>query len=287
MKRILFTTATLALAIAASPVSAQLLGGGGGGGLGGGLGGALGSGLGGTLGGNLGGTLRSPDTMADGTLRRSGRTDVRTDRQVDRRSGHARVGGSASSEGSTLLDGNSPLGGGSAATHGSGNASGSADAQLIGTDALRSTARGAMDEARGLARRGREAVGSVRDTAGGARNAVGNAVGSTAGDATGSAGGSAAGAGGVGNNMLALAGSAAANGAGSVDVRPGMSVVDATGRAIGTVRDLRSEADGRVRQVLVQVGDRVATLPAANFSGQGSVLVSAMKRGDVQRKASQ
>ena len=45
--------------------------------------------------------------------------------------------------------------------------------------------------------------------------------------------------------MLALAGSAAAQGAGSVDVRPGMNVVDAKGRAIGTVRALKSEADGR------------------------------------------
>jgi hypothetical protein len=85
--------------------------------------------------------------------------------------------------------------------------------------------------------------------------------------------------------MLALAGSAAAAGAGSFDVQPGMTVVDAKDRVIGTVRDVRSEADGRVRAVLVQIGDRVATLPAANFSGEGSVLVSAMKRSEVKREA--
>lgn len=64
-----------------------------------------------------------------------------------------------------------------------------------------------------------------------------------------------------------------------------MNVVDAKGRAIGTVRALKSEADGRVRDVLVQVGNRVATLPAANFSGEGNVLVSAMARSAVSREA--
>lgn len=280
MRSILFTTAALALTIAATPASAQLLGGGGGGGLGGSLGGGLGGTLGGAGGGGLGGTLRSPGTVTDGTLTRSGRGEVRTERQIDRRSGRVRAGGSASGESGTLLEGRSPIGSSSAATRGSGSGSGAVDAQLIGTDAVRSTAQGAAGTARGLAGRGREAVG-------GARDAVGSAARNGAGSAMGSASGSGTGSGSFGNGMLALAGSAAANGAGSFDVQPGMTVVDTKDRVIGTVRDVRSEADGRVRAVLVQVGDRVATLPATNFSGEGSVLVSAMKRSEVKREAAE
>lgn len=257
MTRTLFTTAALALAIAATPASAQLLGGSGG--------------LGGTLGGSLGGTLGSAGAGANGTLSRSGAGELRTERQVDTRSGRVRAGGSASGEGGTLIDSRSPIGGGGAETRGSGGVSGAVDAQLIGTDAVRSTARGV---ARDIAGRGREAIGGAR-----------NAVGSTACNVAGSGAGSANGSGTLGNGMLALAGSAAAQGAGSVDVRPGMNVVDAKGRAIGTVRALKSEADGRVRDVLVQVGNRVATLPAANFSGEGNVLVSAMARSAVSREA--
>ncbi|PCD03957.1 hypothetical protein COC42_06455 [Sphingomonas spermidinifaciens] len=220
--------------------------------------------------------------MAESTLRRSGRGEVRTERQVDRRSGRVRAGGSASGESGTLLNGRSAIGSGSAETRGSGSGSGAVDAQLIGTDAVRSTTQGAVGEARSLAGRGREALG-------GAPDAVGSTAGSAAGNAMGSASGS--GSGSVGNGMLALAGSSAAQGAGTFDVQPGMRVVDAKGRAIGTVRDLRSEADGRVREVLVQVGDRTATLPAANFSGQGSgegnVLVSSMKRSDVKRESAE
>ncbi|WP_440979533.1 PRC-barrel domain-containing protein [Sphingomonas pseudosanguinis] len=253
MTRTLFTTAALALAIAATPASAQLLGGSGG--------------LGGSLGGSLGGA-------AGGTLGRSGAGELRADRQIDTRSGRVRAGGSAAGEGGTVLDGRSPAGSGRTETRGSGSASGAVDAQLIGTDAVRSTARGVAGEARGLAGRGREAIGGVR-------NAVGGAAGGVAGSGNGAANGNV----GAGNGMLALAGSAAAEGAGSFDVRPGMNVVDARGRAIGTVRSLRSEADGRVRDVLVQVGDRVATLPAANFSGEGNVLVSAKGRSAVQRNA--
>lgn len=260
MTRTLFTTAALALAIAATPASAQLLGGSGG--------------LGGTLGGSLGGTLGSAGAGANGTLNRSGAGELRTERQVDTRSGRVRAGGSASGEGGTLIDSSSPIGGGGAETRGSGSVSGAVDTQLIGTDAVRSTARGVAREARDIAGRGREAIGGAR-----------NAVGSTAGNVAGAGAGSANGSGTLGNGMLALAGSAAAQGAGSVDVRPGMNVVDAKGRAIGTVRALKSEADGRVRDVLVQVGNRVATLPAANFSGEGNVLVSAMARSAVSREA--
>lgn len=253
MTRTLFTTAALALAIAATPTSAQLLGGSGG------------------LGGSLGGTLAAPGSAA-------GAGELRADRQIDTRSGRVRAGGSAAGEGGTLLDGRSPAGGGRAETRGSGSASGAVDAQLIGTDAVRSTARGVAGEVRGVAGRGREAIGGVR-------NAVGTTVGGAAASGNGAGNGAATGGAGAGSGMLALTGSAAAQGSGSVDMQPGMNVVDARGRAIGTVRALRNEADGRVRDVLVQVGDRVATLPAANFSGEGNVLVSAKGRSAVQREA--
>ncbi|WP_294339395.1 hypothetical protein [uncultured Sphingomonas sp.] len=35
----------------------------------------------------------------------------------------------------------------------------------------------------------------------------------------------------------------------------------------------------------VAVGDQLATLPAANFSGSGEVLVSATGKGDVRKQA--
>ncbi|MFC0307399.1 hypothetical protein ACFFIH_23915, partial [Rhizorhabdus histidinilytica] len=103
------------------------------------------------------------------------------------------------------------------------------------------------------------------------------------GSATGS--GNAAGTASGGLGQLALAGSAAANAAGSFDVAPGMLVQDARGRVIGTVQDVRSTARGTVQSVVMQVGDATATLPAANFNGSGNVLVSAMGKGEVKKTA--
>jgi hypothetical protein len=62
-------------------------------------------------------------------------------------------------------------------------------------------------------------------------------------------------------------------------------VTDAKGRAIGTVQDVRTTASGKVRDVVVAVGNRTATLPAANFSGSGDALVSAMGKGEVKDAA--
>jgi hypothetical protein len=85
--------------------------------------------------------------------------------------------------------------------------------------------------------------------------------------------------------MLAATGSAAANLAGSFDVSPGMVVEDARGRTIGTVQSVRTTANGVVDTVLVEVGNRTAALPAANFSGSGNALVSAMGKGEVKDEA--
>jgi hypothetical protein len=64
-----------------------------------------------------------------------------------------------------------------------------------------------------------------------------------------------------------------------------MAVTDARGRAIGTVQAVRSTARGSVQSVLVKVGKKTAELPAANFSGSGTALVSAMGKGEVKDAA--
>jgi len=306
MTKFLFGAAALAL-LAASPASAQLLGGSGGGMLGGGLSGTLGGGLGGlggaggTLGGGIGGngglesTLnRVPETSTATTG--STRDSAKVDQHVDRRSGKAHASGSGSTD--SALDGATTLGdrslGGSANAAGSGN--GSLDAQLVGTDAVRSTSRQAVGTARGA---GSEVVGAARDRGSQAvatgRGAGGQALGtthSTLGSARGYAGSAAADASGAGSGALsagtgslAAAGSAAANGAGAFDVAPGMAVTDARGKVIGTVRELRTTSRGEVEQVVMQVGDRTATLPASNFTGSGDVLVSGKGKGEVKKTA--
>ena len=104
-----------------------------------------------------------------------------------------------------------------------------------------------------------------------------------AGGLNGAASGSVSGWSGFGG--LALAGSAAAAAAGSASVAPGMIVRDGAGRAIGEVQHLRAAANGVVDLVFVEVGNRVAALPADNFSVSGETLVSAMSRSEVRREA--
>ena len=64
-----------------------------------------------------------------------------------------------------------------------------------------------------------------------------------------------------------------------------MIVEDARGRAIGTVQNVHSTAQGTVQSVVMKVGDATTTLPAANFNGSGNVLVSAMGKGEVKKTA--
>ena len=59
----------------------------------------------------------------------------------------------------------------------------------------------------------------------------------------------------------------------------------AGGQTIGTVRQVVADGQGRVQALLVDVKGRTATLPAANFSGQGDVLVSAMSAGEIRKAA--
>jgi hypothetical protein len=95
--------------------------------------------------------------------------------------------------------------------------------------------------------------------------------------------GTAGGAVGGGAAHLAAAGSAAANSAGAISVSPGMIVRDTSGRAIGRVQAVRARSNGMVDNVIVRVGDRLATLPDDNFSASGSALVSAMGEADLRR----
>lgn len=148
--------------------------------------------------------------------------------------------------------------------------------------------------------------GSLGGSLGGGLSGVGSTIGSVGSSVTGSANGAfsgnanvdhrsgrASGSGSAGLagaaqgslGQLALAGSSAANASGSFDVAPGMVIEDVRGRAIGAVQDVRSTANGTVETVVMKVGDATASLPAANFSGSGNVLVSAMGKGEVKKAA--
>ena len=104
----------------------------------------------------------------------------------------------------------------------------------------------------------------------------GQATSSTNGSASGSANGSASGIFSGLSHNLALDGSAAANGAGSFDVKPGTQLFDMTGEKIGKVKDVVADARGQVKALVVKVKDTTATLPAADFAANGDVLVTAM-----------
>lgn len=269
----------IALAFAIStPASAQLLGGSGGGGLMGGLG------------GGLGGDMTGPITRTTGSATGDSTGSLRGEKQVDRKSG--RVQGSGQAQGSS----NGSVTGGTTvldrsvngASSGSANTSksGSVDAQLIGTDAVRGAAQD------GVAR-GRGAVDTVRGTAGSTigygRSAAANAVGtaSGAGSIAGSASGMASGMASGGLGQLVASGSAAANGAGTFAIEPGMPIEDARGRVIGYVQSVKQTKEGVIQAVTVETGNRLATLPAANFSGSGEALVTGMTKGQLTSAAKQ
>jgi hypothetical protein len=259
MKTILLASA--ALLLAAAPAEAQLLGGVGG----------LGAGVGGVLAGH--GSLDMPMSTVTNSTRGTLDSAVRTsgDQSIDRRSGHVKARRNADARGSGALDQATatPIGGltGSGAAGAPGSAAAGGEAQLIGADAVRATAG--------------QAMGSARALAGQATGTVAGAAATAAGSASGGAWGALSG----GSGQLALAGSAAAQGAGFASVAPGMGVVDSAGNAIGSVRQVVADARGRVQQVLVTTDEGTALLPAANFSAAGNLLVSGMSQGKVEKTA--
>ena len=92
-------------------------------------------------------------------------------------------------------------------------------------------------------------------------------------------GGASGSASGGGEGMLSLSGTSAP----ALD--PGTRIEDARGRLIGRLERVNRNARGRLESLAVRVGDRVATLPASNFSADGNVLVSAMGKGAVKNAA--
>lgn len=253
------------MVIAGSPASAQLLGGGGGGGLTGGLGGTIGQ------------TTGSITGMGTGSV--SGEKSVDTRAGRVRGSGQAKGNANGSTTGTTDVLGTPMMGAASGAADGSAN--GGADASLVGTDFVRATAAdgvtrtsGVVDTARGTSG---AALGQAR-TAG--ANAVGSASGATSAMGSLAGNGSAFAQGSLG--QLAASGSAAANGVGMFAIEPGMPIEDAKGRVIGYVQQIQQTKNGVVQAVTVEVGNRVATLPAANFSGSGDALVTGMSKGEIK-----
>ncbi len=272
MRTFTFLSAAALIAIA-NPAHAQL---------GGGLGGVLGGGGSGSVGGPLG-SLPRVDNSTIGSV--SGSGDARATKKVDRRSGKVEADGAANGRGngSVTQSATGPLGAVTGSGQGSANASGSgsADAQLLGTDAVRP----AVDDLRNKAG---QTVGTTRDRAGNIVQSTRGAAESTvngAGSASGSAAGSANGAASGGNNMLALAGSAAGDAAGTFEVKPGMKLLDANGEKIGKVREVIADGRGRVEALVVKVDGETATLPASSFSTSGSALITGMTEGQIKTAA--
>ena len=86
--------------------------------------------------------------------------------------------------------------------------------------------------------------------------------------------------------QLAASGSSAANAGGMFAVVPGMPIEDPKGRVVGYVQSVQQTGSGVVQSVIVESGNRMAQLPAANFAGSGDVLLTGMSKGEI-RKASQ
>lgn len=263
MKNIIL--AATALALVSAPAQAQLLGGGG-----------LGGGLGGTVGGTLSGSIdRSGGSPLRGTLERTTRGSVdaagstSASQSVDARRGTVAADRSASGSltGSTaslahlVVPPASSMGSLSGSASGSGQ--GSANAQLIGTDAVRGA----------VAPVARGARSAVQDTTASTRNMGLAGAGSASGSGSGAANGSLTG------SPLALAGSTAAQGEGMASVRRGMPVMNENGASLGKVRQLIADGRGEVQQVVVKQGSVTRELPANMFSASGNALVVGQASG--------
>ena len=288
MKSILYTTAAALIAIA-NPANAQILGG--------------------ASGGILGGaTFPSMPTMPVpmsepmgpvGSVTKgsaAGTGTATATKSASTRSGKASANGSAtgSANGALSQTLDTPRNSVAANGTGSGSAAGSAgaDAQLFGTDAVRGTLRQTRDSAGNtvttfknhagnLVTASRDRAGTLvtttRDRAGNLLSTTSTASGSAQGSAMGSATGSLAGM----SQNLALAGSAAADAAGSFDIKPGTNLFDLDGDKIGKVREVFADSSGRVKGLLVKVDDTTALLPVKDFAANGQGLVTALSEAQI------
>ncbi len=274
MRTFTFLSAAALIAIA-NPAHAQL---------GGGLGGVLGGGGSGSVSGPLGSFPRV-DNSTIGSV--SGSGDATATKKVDRRSGKVEADGAANGRGngSVTQSATGPLGAVTGSGQGSANASGSggADAQLLGTDAVRPAVGDLRNKAGQTVGTTRDRAGNIVQSTRGTAESTVNSAGSASGSAAGSANGAASG----GNNMLALAGSAAGDAAGTFEVKPGMKLLDANGEKIGKVREVIADGRGRVEALVVKVDGETATLPASSFSTSGSALITGMTEGQIKTAAAE
>jgi hypothetical protein len=109
------------------------------------------------------------------------------------------------------------------------------------------------------------------------------------GELTGSGGGQAggAGSGSFGAGALSGMGEFAGTVSKNISIAPGTLIQDSRGRVIGAVQSIETNAKGAVEAILVRVGDAQALVPVNNFSvsGDGSALVSAMGKGQLEKRA--
>lgn len=279
MKAILYTTAAALIAIA-NPAQAQLLGGGAG-----------------PLGGSPIPTLPQFPTMPSlptgpigtattGTV--NGAAGATASKSVDARTGKANANGSAngSATGGLTQSVDTPLNAVAASANGSGSAAGSAnaDAQLIGTDAVRGTVRQTRDAAGNTVTTYRDRAGNLvsatRDRAGNLLTATRSASGSAQGGVTGSGNANGSSSGGLSglNHSLALAGSAAAASAQTFEVKPGTTLFDMNGERLGKVREVFADGAGRVKGLLVKTEDGSKLLPAGDLAANGESLVTSLSK---------
>ena len=286
MKTILYTTAAALISIA-NPANAQILGGGG------------------ILGGSPIPTLPNipaPMSMPMGSIGSVTNTNVTAattataTKSVNPRTGQASANGSGTGSATGALSQtlDTPLNSVTANGTGSGSAAGSAgaDAQLFGTDAVRGTLRQTRDAAGSIVTTFRNRAGNLvtatRDRAGNlvttTRDRAGKVLSSTStadGSAQGSAMGSATGGLSGMSQNLALAGSAAADAAGSFDIKPGTNLFDLDGDKIGKVREVFADGSGRVKGLLVKSGDTTVLLPVSSFAADGQSLVTALSEAQI------
>ena len=103
--------------------------------------------------------------------------------------------------------------------------------------------------------------------------------------ASGMGSGAASGAASGGNGSLALAGSLASSANGAFSLSKGMTVLGPDGEKLGKIREVVADGRGQVRSLLVKVDGAKAMLPAANFTGSGNAVISAMGEGQIQQVA--
>ena len=282
MKTLLFTSAVALIAIA-NPASAQILGG-----------------------GILGGspipsipTIPSLPTapisaVTSGAVNAAANGSVT--KSINPRTGSANANGAASGNAAASLVQtlDSPLASSAANAAASGNfaSAASLDAQLFGTDAVRGTLSQTRDTAGNLVTAFKDRAGNfvtaTRDKAGDlivtTRDKAGNLLAtasSVGGEVTASASGSANGTFSGLSHNLALDGSAAADSAGSFDVKPGTQLFDLNGEKVGKVREVFADATGRVKGLVVKAGDTTALLPVSDFAARGEALVTTLSEAQI------